>query len=329
MTTSIRDLVQYLETIAPSGYQEEYDNAGLIVGDPSAAVRGVMVCLDSTEAVIDEALAMNCNVVVAHHPIVFKGLKRITGRNYVERVILKAIKNDIAIFAIHTNLDNMHVQGVNTKIAEQLGLTDTRILAPKRVLKRLEVYLPQPEILTPFLQKLNPEHIQVVPGKLDVIFASALEREILAIVQKETPFAQWQVWPLETASKGIGAGIIGELSQAMSGSQFLNHLKSTMQVSVVRHTALLEKEVRKIAVCGGSGSFLLSQSIQQGADFFVTADYKYHEFFDADGLLTIADIGHYESEQFTIQLLQEIISQKFSNFAAYCTKVNTNPVFYF
>jgi dinuclear metal center YbgI/SA1388 family protein len=329
MTTSIRDLIHHLETIAPAGYQEEYDNAGLIVGDPTAAVRGVLVCLDSTEAVLDEALAMNCNVVVAHHPIVFKGLKRITGRNYVERVILKAIKNDIAIFAIHTNLDNMYVQGVNTKIAEQLGLVHTRILAPKRVLKRLEVYLPQPEILAAILQKLNLEQVQVVPGKLEVIFSSALEREIIGLVQKETPTAQWQVWPLETASAGIGAGIIGELPQAMSGQEFLGHLKSSMQVNVVRHTALLAKEVRKIAVCGGAGGFLLSQAIQQGADFFVTADYKYHEFFDADGHLTIADIGHYESEQFTVQLLQEIISQKFSNFAAYCTKVNTNPVFYF
>ena len=258
----IQEILSILEAIAPPYLQESYDNAGLIVGDPETEVSGILFCLDSTEAVVEEALSLGCNLVIAHHPIVFRGLKRFNGSNYVERTVMQAIRKNVALYAIHTNLDNVYRQGVNTKIAEKLGLQQTRILLPKA-------------------------------GQTD-----------------------------------IGAGILGVLPEAMDETAFLRHVKSALHASCVRHTALREKPVRTVTVCGGSGSFLLSEALRAGADAFVTADFKYHEFFDAEGRLVIADIGHYESEQFTIELLYDIIREKFPTFALHCTKVNTNPVHY-
>lgn len=258
----IKDILSTLESIAPPHLQESYDNAGLIVGDPEAAVTGVLFCLDSTEAVVNEAVEKGCNLVVAHHPIVFRGLKRLNGANYVERTVMQAIRQNVAIYAIHTNLDNVYHLGVNTKIAEKLGLTKTRILAPK-------------------------------PGQVD-----------------------------------IGAGLLGELPTVVPEMEFLQNVKKNLRATCVRHTALRGKLVRTVAVCGGSGSFLLSEALQAGADAFVTADFKYHEFFDAEGKLVIADIGHFESEQFTIELLHDIVREKFPTFALHLTEVNTNPVFY-
>jgi dinuclear metal center YbgI/SA1388 family protein len=262
---TIKQVTAHLESIAPLNYQEGYDNAGLITGDPSWEVTNILFSLDCTEAVVEEAVQRGCNLVVAHHPIVFKGLKRLNGRNYVERTIIKAIKHDVAIYAIHTNLDNVLYKGVNGKIAEQLGLLNTTILSPKA----------------------------------------------------------------ELNDPAIGAGVIGELPAAMGEKDFLNLLKGQMRAGCVRHTRLLGRDIKTVAVCGGSGSFLLPNAISRKADAYVTADFKYHEFFDADGYLLLADIGHYESEQFTIDLLHEIIIEKFTTFAPLKTSVNTNPVFYF
>ncbi len=259
----IQDIISVLEAVAPPHLQESYDNAGLIVGNARAPVKGVLFCLDSTEAIVEEALSRGCNLVVAHHPIVFRGLKRLNGANYVERTVMQAVRHDVAIYAIHTKLDNVHRQGVNAKIAEKLGLRDTRILLPKLG---------------------NPAD--------------------------------------------IGAGLVGELPQPLSESTFLQTVKTTFRAGCVRHTALLEKPVQRVALCGGSGSFLLAEARRAGADVFVTADFKYHEFFDADGQILIADIGHYESEQFTVELLHDLVRGKFATFALHCTKLNTNPVFY-
>lgn len=258
----IQEIIGILENIAPPWLQESYDNAGLIVGDPQREVSGILFCLDSTEAVVEEALALGCNLVIAHHPIVFRGLKRFNGSTYVERTVMQAIRQGVALYAIHTNLDNVYRQGVNAKIAEKLGLTDTRILLPR-------------------------------PGEVE-----------------------------------IGAGLIGFLPEPVAETDFLLQVKTALRVSCMRHTALRNRSVRSVAVCGGSGSFLLPEALRAGADVFVTADFKYHEFFDAEGRLVIADIGHYESEQFTIELLYQIIREKFPTFALHCTKVNTNPVFY-
>lgn len=260
----IQDIISVLEAVAPPNLQESYDNAGLIVGDPQNTVQGVLFCLDSTESIVDEAVERGCNLVVAHHPIVFRGMKRLNGANYVERTVIQAIRKDVAIYAIHTNLDNIHRQGVNAKIAEKLGLSNTRILLPK-------------------------------PGQ----------------------------------TSDIGAGLIGELDAPMSEIQFLQTVKTAFRAGCVRHTALLQKNIQRVAVCGGSGSFLLTEARRAGADAFVTADFKYHEFFDADGQILVADIGHYESEQFTVELLHDLVREKFATFALHCTKLSTNPVFYF
>ena len=259
----IKEIISILEAVAPPHLQESYDNAGLIVGDPEAEVSGVLFCLDSTEAIVAEAVSRNCNLIVAHHPIVFKGLKRLNGSNYVERTVINAVQANVAIYAMHTNLDNVHRQGVNSKIAEKIGLLHTSILAPK-------------------------------PG----------------------------------GDAEIGAGLLGQLPEPVQEQEFLLNLKSAMKTNCIRHTALRGRPISSVAVCGGAGSFLLPEALRAGADVLVTADFKYHEFFDAEGQLVIADIGHYESEQFTIELLHDIISKKLPTFALHLTKKNTNPVHY-
>lgn len=347
----IKEVISYLESIAPPVYQESYDNAGLITGSAQAEVRGVLVCLDATETVMDEAIERGCNLIVAHHPIVFRGLKKITGRNYVERVIIKAIKHELAIFAIHTNLDNVFHQGVNGRIAERLGLISTQILAPKQVGKKLQLFTPA-SLVAPLQEALANAGASRIDGikeanllnelgrsamisrearvKLEVAFPAGAQPAVLHTLRpfQEEAHIDFDMLTLESPTPDIGSGMIGHLPEAMSAEAFLRFLKEQMQTDCVRHTALLDRPIEKVAVCGGSGGFLLQAAIAQGAQVFVTADYKYHEFFDADGKIIIADIGHYESEQFTIQLLFEIISQKFSNFAVHCTKVRTNPVFY-
>lgn len=348
----IKDLTQYLESIAPPNYQESYDNSGLIVGDPNTEITGVLTCLDSTEAIIDEAIELGCNVVVAHHPIVFRGLKRFNGRNYVERVVIKAIRNDIALYAIHTNLDNVYHQGVNSRFAKHLGLENTRILAPKANLKKLYTFVPNTHShlvrqalftagagavgdfgnqsyasLGVGTTKTNPGVAEV---KLEVIFAQGQERQVLKALKDNHPLnpTPYDIISVENTNQDIGSGMIGTLPKAVKANDFLKFVKEQMQTGCIRHTALLGKKIKTVAICGGAGGFLLKKAISAGADIFITADYKYHEFFDADGKIIIADIGHFESEQYTIDLLYEIISNKFSNFATHYTKVRTNPVFY-
>jgi len=337
----LRNLINYLEEIAPPHYQESYDNSGLIVGDREQKIKGVLTCLDSTEAILEEAIKLGCNVVVAHHPIIFKGLKSITGRNYIERVILKAIKNDIAIYAIHTNLDNMYAHGVNTRIAERLELQEIQVLAPKEVDKKLTLFVgaDQTNAVRAQFADLKVERNFAALGvqqdkqasiKIEINFAWHQESSILknlSILHQQFPL-HYEISEVKTASAQVGSGMIGNLKKEWSAKKFLTYLKERMQVEVVRHTALLDKKIKRVAVCGGAGGFLLAPAIRRKADIFITADYKYHEFFDADGQIIIADIGHYESEQFTIGLLQELISEKFTTFAAHSTTIRTNPVFY-
>ncbi|MCB0637802.1 MAG: Nif3-like dinuclear metal center hexameric protein [Lewinella sp.] len=343
--TTIADIIQHLERIAPPVYQEGYDNAGLIVGQASQTCTGVLTCLDATEAVVAEAREKGCNLIVAHHPIVFKGLKRLTGRNYVERVVIEAIRHEIAIYAIHTNLDNVYARGVNSAIAERLGLTNTHILAPQAALKQLSIYV-SPGEADELKARLNEAAAaKQQPGtavrlatigageagalvKLEVTFHRAQQGSVLRTL---SAFGEldYQLHSLEQPSAQIGAGLVGELPEPLSESDFLAHLKSAMAVHCIRHTPLLDQPVQRVALCGGAGGFLLPQAIGSGAQFFITGDYKYHEFFDADGHLVIADIGHFESEQFTIPLLANILKEKFGNFAVHCTEVVTNPVRYY
>lgn len=347
----LKQLTDYLERIAPPMYQEGYDNSGLIVGDPTLEIKGVLICLDSTEAVLEEALTLDCNVIIAHHPIVFKGLKRLNGKNYVERVVMNAIRNDIAIYAIHTNLDNVYHQGVNAKIAEKLGLLNTRILAPKKMVKKIQTYVP-PEASDTVRNALFAAGAGHLPGfenrshaglgvgsegrsggaevKLELLFAASLQGKVIRALQQSHPHTQvpYEISSVENSHLEVGSGMIGELSEPAFEKPFLQFVKKAMKAGCVRHTRLRSRKIHTVALCGGAGGFLLPQAKAQGADIFITADYKYHEFFDADGSILIADIGHYESEQYTIELLFDLITTKFSTFAAYSTEVNTNPVKY-
>jgi dinuclear metal center YbgI/SA1388 family protein len=362
----IKDLTQYLEKLAPTAYQESYDNAGLIVGNQNDEIKGILVTLDSTEEVIEEALQKGCNLIIAHHPIVFKGLKRFTGKNYVERTIIKAIKNDIAIYAIHTNLDNV-VGGVNFKIAERLNLQNVRILAPKNdVLMKLVVFVPT-ENTSNLLhalheagageignysncsfsvngtgtfrpnEKSNPYIGQngilekVNEDRIEVIFPSFLQNTIVKAMKSVHPYEEIAHYfsSLNNQNQEVGSGAIGELENPIDEKEFLGYLKEKMNVKLIKHTRLLKKPIKTIAVCGGAGGFLLNDAIAQKADIFITSDYKYHEYFDADKRIIIADIGHYESEQFTKDLLCDYISKKFTNFAVHLSETNTNPIEYF
>jgi dinuclear metal center YbgI/SA1388 family protein len=362
----IRQLTAYLETLAPLAYQESYDNAGLIVGDPTTEITGVLVSLDATEVVVDEAIAKGCNVIVAHHPIVFKGLKKLNGKNYVERTVIKAIKNDVAIYATHTNLDSVQ-GGVNYKIADKLGLQNVQILAPKaQVLSKLVTFTPTADtqrVLDALHEagagnvgnykncsfrtagtgayqatgQANPaigeigEYHQEPEDRIEVIFPTHKQAVILAALRKAHPYEEvaYDVYSLDNQNQEVGSGAVGDLPEPLDGHAWLTYLKEKMDLSLIRHTVLLDRPVRRIAVCGGAGSFLLNDALRAGADVFVTADYKYHEFFDADGRIVICDVGHYESEVFTKELISQHLAKKFTTFAVILSETGTNPVRYF
>ena len=362
----IKEIAQYLESIAPLSFQESYDNAGLVIGDSDTECTGILTSLDVTEEVVKEAARKNCNLIVAHHPIIFKGLKNINGKNYVERTVIAAIKNDIAIYGIHTNLDNV-LEGVNDKIAEKLQLQNCRVLLPKEgSLEKLVTFVPVKNAAEvrnalfkagagsignydecsfnvdgagtfragkgsdPYVGEIGKQHTEN-ETRIEVIFPSFLEQKIISELKKAHPYEEvaYYMQALKNTLDTVGSGLSGELPHAVSENELLAILKSAFNLTVIRHTSFLNKPVRKIAVCGGAGSFLLSAAIAAGADVYVTGDVKYHEFFDADNRIFLADIGHYESEQFTIELLTEFLQKKFSNFAVLKTEINTNPVNYF
>ncbi|MCC2599811.1 Nif3-like dinuclear metal center hexameric protein [Sphingobacterium sp. FBM7-1] len=362
----IKELVQYLEQVAPLAYQESYDNSGLLVGNPEDEIQQALIALDCTEEVVDEAIAKGCDIIIAHHPIVFTGLKKLNGKNYVERVIIKAIQHRIALYAIHTNLDNV-LPGVSGKIAEKLGLESFAILRPKRnLLKKLAVFVPRTHVefvrtalfdagagaigdydecsyntsgygtfrplagANPTIGNLNQQE-RVEETKIEVIYPERLERAILVSMYAAHPYEEvaHDIFVLENTLHTVGAGAIGNLPQPMEEAEFLTYLKDRLNVEVIRHTKLLNKPISRVAVCGGAGGFLLNDAKRSGADIFISADYKYHEFFDAEGEIVIADIGHFESEQFTQELLLEIIQKKFANFAVLLTGIETNPIKYY
>lgn len=362
----ISSIISFLELVAHPSLQEQYDNAGLITGDKNWECTGVICSLDATEDVINEAISNQRNLIVAHHPIIFGGLKKINGTNYVEKAVIIAIKNDIAIYAIHTNLDNV-IKGVNGKIAAMLGLQNISVLQPKQnTLKKLFTFAPPDkaesvrnavfraggghignysecsfnaegtgtfkaeEGADPYVGEVGKQHREN-ETRIEVIFPGWLENDIVMAVKEVHPYEEpaYDVINLANKYQGVGSGIVGELPSTTTETEFLYHLKKLFNLSVIRHTTLLNKQVKRVALCGGAGSFLISSALEAGADIFVTADLKYHEFFDANGRMVIADIGHYESEQFTMDLLVEILEQKFLNFAVLKTKVQTNPVKYF
>lgn len=362
----ISDITDYLETLAPLSYQESYDNAGLLTGSLTQEITGILITLDCTEAVVEEAIERGCNLIVAHHPIIFRGLKRLTGRNYVERTVIKAIKNDVGIYAIHTNLDSVH-NGVNSKICEKLGLTNTRVLSPRaQVLTKLVTFIPKEHtgtVLTALYaagagQIGNYENCSfsvegqgtfkpnerarpaigeklvqevVAETRIEVIFPSHLQGRIMAALRNAHPYEEvaYYLTTLANTNQEVGFGMMGELPAPEEPSEFLRRLKRSMDLKVIRHTRLIDQPISKVAVCGGSGSFLLPDARKAGAHAYVSADFKYHEFFDAENAMIIADIGHYESEVFTGELLQEVLRKKFPTFAIYFSRTVTNPISYF
>jgi dinuclear metal center YbgI/SA1388 family protein len=363
--TTIKDITNYLESIAPLSFQESYDNCGLIVGDPSMEVTGITICLDSTEEVILEAKKNGCNLVIAHHPIVFSGLKKLNGKNYIERTVISAIKNDVAIYAAHTNMDNIS-EGVNKVIAEKIGLTNLKILAPKSgILKKLVVFVPHDhsekvrralfdagagsignydqcsfnlqgmgtfrpgENSTPFEGKAG-ERSEVSEIRIEVIYEDQKENAVLAAMRSAHPYEEvaYDIYVLSNDHQQIGSGMVGELPEPMDEMTFLKQVKVAMKAGTIRYTGLTGKQVKRVAVCGGSGSFLLNYALRADVQVFITSDYKYHQFFDAEGKLVIADIGHFESEQYTMDLFKSLILKKFLKFAVRLTEVKTNPVNY-
>lgn len=361
----IHNVITHLEELAPLAYAEEFDNVGLLVGDRNKPLTGVLVTLDTLESIVDEAIDNNCNLIVSFHPIIFKGLKKINGSNYVERVVLKAIKHDIAIYAIHTALDNS-LQGVNDIICNTLGLENKKIILPQQgTIKKLTTYVPQKDADVLRLALFNSgagtignyencsfntkgtgtfkgneasdpkvgkrgEYRQEEETQISITFQKHLEGQILDALFKNHPYEEvaFEVTTLDNYNQHIGMGMVGELPNEMKTEDFLQYLKQKMNVSCLRHSNLNKDIVKRIAVLGGSGSFAITAAKSTKADVFVTADLKYHDFFSAEDQIILADIGHYESEQFTKTFLANYLSKKITNFAVVLSKINTNPVKY-
>ena len=362
----ISDLTRELELFAPPVLQEPYDNAGLLTGDSFDECTGVMVTLDVTEPVIREAVEKNCNLVVAHHPIIFKGLKKINANEYVGATVISAIKNDVAIYAAHTNLDNI-LHGVNAAIASKLSLQQCRILLPATGhLAKLFTFVPAQHLekvrdalfnagggvignysecsfssegtgtfrpgtgARPFSGELNKRTYEN-EVRLEIQFPGWLQQEMLSALRASHPYEEIAFEIILTANRNpaVGSGLVGELEKSCTETEFLATLQSAFRTKAIRHSPLSGRKIKKVALCGGAGSFLISKALQSSADVFVTADLKYHEFFEAHGRMLLADIGHFESEQFTIDLLAEFLQQKFPNFAVLKSEIITNPVHYF
>ncbi len=362
----LKEITRFFEELAPLQLQEPYDNSGLLVGMPGAEVGSALITLDVTEEVVDEAIAQKAQLIVAHHPVVFSGMKKFTGKNHIERIVIKAIKNNIAIYAAHTNLDNV-CGGVNFKICEKLGLQNCKVLQPvEKQLKKLVVFVPGSHLQNvreavfaagagnignydycgyssegtgsfrgnensnPFVGGKGKIHYEK-ETRFETIFPGYLQHKVISALLKSHPYEEvaFDIYPLENNFTKAGMGMLGELPEEKQELGFLQQLKDTFKTGVIKHTRLTGKPVKKVAVCGGAGSFLLNNAIAGEADFFVSGDFKYHQFFDAEGKIVIADIGHFESEQFTKELFYELLTKKFPKFAVRLSEVDSNPVFYF
>ena len=362
----IAEITDFIESVAPLAMQESYDNAGLIVGDRQTEVSGALICLDVTEEVVDEAISLGFNLIIAHHPLVFGRLKKFSGSGAVERTLVKAIKNDVAVYAAHTNLDNMLVNGVNSRIASKLGLEDVRILSPMSGnLRKIVVFVPTAnaeavrnamfeagagsignysrcsynlqgegsfkaeEGCNPYVGEIGQTHFEP-ETRIETIAPKHLVSRVVNAMLSVHPYEEpaFDVYPLDNSFGMAGSGIIGALPKPENAADFLQRVKQIFGCGCIRHTRLPESPIKNVAVCGGAGSFLIGDAMSAGADILLTADIKYHQFFDARYPFVLADIGHYESEQFTKELFYELVTGKFSTFAVRLTKVNTNPIKY-
>ncbi len=361
----IKDIITQLEELSPTAYAEDFDNVGLLVGDSNQEVNGVLVTLDTLEVVVDEAIEKNCNLIVTFHPIIFSGLKKLNGKNYVERVVIKAIQNNIAIYAIHTALDNS-IEGVNARICQQLGLNNRKVLLPKKgTIKKLTTFVPKKnaesvrealfaagagtignyshcsfnvegqgsfkpeENANPTIGTVGKTHFEA-EVQIGITFLSHLQGQVMNALKSSHPYEEiaYEIVTLDNTNQTIGMGMVGTLDDAMNEKDFLNFLKDRMNADCVRHSALLDKPIKKVAVLGGSGSFAIGAAKRAGADAFITADLKYHQFYEAEGKILLADIGHYETEQYTKNLIVDHLTKKIPNFAIVLSEHNTNPIKY-
>jgi dinuclear metal center YbgI/SA1388 family protein len=361
----LKEIASILENFAPLSLQESYDNSGLIVGSPDQEITGILLTIDVTEEVVEEALKKKANLIISHHPFIFTGLKKITGNNYIERTAIKAIKNDTAIYAAHTNLDAVY-NGVSRRMAEKLELKNCKILSPlKGKLSKLVTFIPLSHLdmvrdaifnagagnignydycsfnvqgkgsfrgneeTNPFAGEKGKLHFED-EIRFETIFPNYLQNNIIKALLSAHPYEEvaYDIYPLQNAFEKAGAGILGEVEEPIDELKFLEKIKKTFHTGCIRHTSLRNKPVKRVALCGGSGSFLLDDSIKNEADIFISADFKYHQFFDSEGKIIIADIGHYESEQFTKEIFYEILTKKISNFAVHFSDTNTNPIKY-
>jgi dinuclear metal center YbgI/SA1388 family protein len=362
----ISNVIGFLESRVPRSMQEAYDNCGLLVGDREQAITGVLIALDCTPEIVEEAERTNCNLIIVHHPVIFKGLKKLTGTNAVEQTIIACIQKNIALYAIHTNLDNYQF-GVNQEIGKRLGLKELRILRPKKeVLNKLIVYVPFDAAsavseavfsagagnignykecsftlegtgtfmpvgdANPTSGELNVRS-ELRELRMEFLVSTHVINPVLKAMREAHPYEEvaYELIALQNENQTEGSGMYGELEKPLDEVTFLAQLKKDFNCGCIRHTKLLGRQIKRVAFCGGSGSFLLQDAKAVGADVFITGDFKYHEFFDAEEELVIADIGHYESEQFTVNLLADILTENFSTFAVRLTGINTNPINYF
>jgi len=360
----VQDVCAAMEKWAPTAWQESYDNAGLLVGNKTTHITGVLISLDCTEEVVEEAIKRGCNMIVSHHPIIFKGLKKITGANYVEKTVIKAIQNSIALYASHTNLDHAP-KGVSYQLAKKIGVKGNVLLPFSNALKNLSYFVPHAfeTIVREKLHEAGAGNIgeysscsftaegtgRFTPSKnskpfqgerntpsaekelrVDMLFPSHLENEIIQALNDAHPYEEvaYFITSLSNHWQEVGSGYIGQLEKPMSSEDFLLHLKKHLDLGPIRHTALLNTEIRTVAVCGGAGSFLLNEAKKQKADAYVSADFKYHEFFDAENKCLICDIGHYESEVLIKEAILDYLSNIFSTFAVLKSNIYTNPVLY-
>jgi len=362
---TIRQVTEQLEYYAPLSLQESYDNAGLILGHPDTEVTAILLCIDVTEEVVDEAIAKGCNLIISHHPLIFSGLKRINGNSYLERTIIKAIKNDIAVYSSHTNMDVVW-GGVNIHAAEKLGLQSVEILRPiQKQLLKIITFVPttHADMVRQALFDAGAVHIGNYdscsynlsgegsfrglqgtnpfvgePMKLhfepEIRIETICERyklsQVIRALMDAHPYEEpaYDIYPLENTHERLGLGVVGDLPHPVDALEFLSSIKQLFNVPAIRHTPLIKNSIQRVAFCGGSGSDLLADAIKSKADIFITSDFKYHQFFNADGRIIIADIGHYESEQFTKEIFYQILTKNFPNFAVHFSEIKTNPVNY-
>ncbi|MEI7663919.1 MAG: Nif3-like dinuclear metal center hexameric protein, partial [Bacteroidota bacterium] len=362
----IADIGNYLESLSPLSFQEDYDNCGFLTGNPDWEFQKALLCLDLTEEVMMEAVNSKCNLVVSHHPFIFKGIKKLVPGRPETTILTLAIRNNIAVYAIHTNLDNT-LHGLNARVFSRLGISNYKILSPRTgSLSKLVTFCP-PEyaeavrnalfeagagtignydkcsynlegegtfrasgLANPFVGEINKLHVEK-ELRIEMIMPEYLESRVVKALLAAHPYEEvaYDIYQLRNAGSNSGAGLIGELANPMGQSQFLAHLKKCLEIPVIRHSELLSSEIKSIALCTGSGSFLLSEALNSGADAFLTADLKYHDFFDAGKRMLLADIGHYESEQWVKEWLYDALIEKFPTFAFLISEVNTNPVHYF